>query len=377
MSRNNFQEEINAIDNATAKENALLREKEEEDLKKTIEESLKEEREKEAREKEAREKELREKEAREKEAREREAREKEARKIKTGASSAFGSNVTGTSGLSSSFVSSSKHLLDLQNSNIKDNAYYLLTQLNNPIIPYINKLDYLKINQPLLKIPIFAHYNNLSFYTGQDMVNACSFSFNNENIYLVRQYILTKDIEDINIVNLEFRPNAFYMKQIPKWEHGNHLMFTGTLTIFNLTEKTIIHKVVKVHSHDGTFSPNQNLLSFNELTIQPDVDETFYYIEFIPDISTIKSPSESVIPRTPINYPIFRGFYCLKKMGEQIAGVNCLEMEKKFSKFIEPIAKGGGYSNTKRKQKTINKKKINKKNTKKKTNKKKKTNNRN
>ena len=50
-------------------------------------------------------------------------------------------------------------------------------------------LRYLRIKQDILKIPFFAHYNNLANYVGNsNMLRAWFFNYRDENIYLVKNY---------------------------------------------------------------------------------------------------------------------------------------------------------------------------------------------
>ena len=171
-------------------------------------------------------------------------------------------------------------------------------------------LDYLRIKQKILKIPFFAHYNNLANYVGDsNMLRAWFFNYRDENIYLVKNYILPED-EIVGKINIEFRPNTFYMKQLKKYEPGTNLRFFGRLEIINLkTKKIIILPDVNVYSHDGTFSFNDKILNLEkdlEINTSKLEEEYLYYIKFTP--TRIDMPKHDRLE----SYPIFKGFYSIK-----------------------------------------------------------------
>lgn len=203
---------------------------------------------------------------------------------------------------------------------LKENVKYLIQYEIVPVTnkPFINPItnnpiiNPKKEKQELLKIPFFVHYNNLLNYVGTEnnMLQACSFKFNNETIYLVKTYILPKDEHDPVVNhNIEFRPNSFYMDASTDYNITYELHFFGKLEIINLkTTKKTIKENVEVYSHLHTFSPPQNLLNlkddleidvlhvnipyiyyviFTPLDKKKPVFKGFYFIEFIDDVSVI------------------------------------------------------------------------------------------
>jgi hypothetical protein len=253
-------------------------------------------------------------------------------------SSGVGSSRVGSSGESSSGASSSG-----ASSSIISEISEIKTELmksRQTITMYNDKLTYLRTQLPILKIPIFVHYNNLAFYSiSANNVKACSFKYKSEDIYLVSQYVLFDDMEDKKLCpNLEFRPNAFYMKQQSSYAKGKNLYFYGKLEIYNIKTKNFTKKdSVEVHSHDGTFSPRVNLLSFDELQINKDSGESFiYYVVFTP----IDRP----------DLPIFKGFYWLQMMPDEVIDKPCYNILREIQTALLPL-KGGNYLQLKHKSK--------------------------
>ena len=308
--------------------------------------------EREIRDRERRERERQERERQERERQEREARERQenldfSRAIKESLKLGASLSGVGSSGASSIGASSSG-----PSSSIISEISAITTELmkSQTITMYIKQLTYLIIKLPILpiliipilKIPIFVHYNNLAFYSiSANNVKACSFKYKSEDIYLVSQYVLFDDMEDKNLCpNLEFRPNAFYMEQQASYVEGTHLNFKGKLEIYNIkTKKITIKDNVEVHSHDGTFSPLQNLLSFDELQINKDSGESFfYYVVFRP----IHKPD---LP----DLPIFKGFYWLQMMPDKVIDKPCDTILHKIQNALS--LKGGNYLQLKHKSK--------------------------
>ena len=284
-------------------------------------------------------------------------------------SSGIGSSGASSSGASSSGVGSSSASSSGPSSSIISEISAITTELmkSKPITMYFDTLKYLNQGIILLKIPIFVHYNNLSIYNNiMNNVKACIFNYKSENIYLVRQYIMHEDLgrEDLEkksvaekkqirdrekeeYKNLEFRPNAFYMKQQTSYVKGTNLYFYGKLEIYNIkTKKITIKDNVEVHSHDGTFSPPQNLLSFNEL-LNKDSGESgesfFYYVVFTP----IDRPDRPIhIP----DFPIFKGFYWLQMMPDKVIDKPCDIILSEIQTALLPL-KGGNYLQLKHKSK--------------------------
>ena len=190
-------------------------------------------------------------------------------------------------------------------------------------------LRYLRIKQDILKIPFFAHYHNLANYVGNsNMLKAWYFNYRDENIYLVKNYILPKD-EILGKINIEFRPNTFYMKQLSSYKPGTNLKFFGRLEIINLkTKKIKILPEVNVYSHDGTFSFTDKILNLErDLEINTsNVEENYlYYLKFTPIPSTIELQKNDSLE----NYPIFKGFYWLK-MIQNIADILGYELQNDY-----------------------------------------------
>jgi uncharacterized protein YjbI with pentapeptide repeats len=258
-------------------------------------------------------------------------------------SSGASSSGASSSGASSSGASSSGASSSGASSSIISEISEIKTELmksRQTITMYNDKLTYLRTQLPILKIPIFVHYNNLAFYSiSANNVKACSFKYKSEDIYLVSQYVLFDDMEDKKLCpNLEFRPNAFYMKQQSSYAKGKNLYFYGKLEIYNIKTKNFTKKdSVEVHSHDGTFSPRVNLLSFDELQINKDSGESFiYYVVFTP----IDRP----------DLPIFKGFYWLQMMPDEVIDKPCYNILREIQTALLPL-KGGNYLQLKHKSK--------------------------
>ena len=231
------------------------------------------------------------------------------------------------------------------------------------IMPYNDELDnYLRNGESIIKIPLIVHYHNVSFYASRIEepnlnIQTCRFNYNNDFIYLVRQYLLysndTQMKGDEKFINLEFRPHAFYMKREPNYKDGTNLSFKGRLEIVNLEKDQIISKdMVEVLSHHGIFSPGQNLLSFEELGINKDDDTKnyFFYVKFTPYNNPENNPYNSV-------FEIFRGIYWLSMMPENLIEETCESMLHTILRHT--AIRGGSYSKRKLKNKS-NKHKSNK-----------------
>jgi len=228
---------------------------------------------------------------------------------------------------------------------IKKYSLKIIKNINN-VIEYNDMLNNYINNLSILKIPFISHYNNLSYYSNDkdnknQMLQSCKFKFNNNDIYLVRQQILSEDSMNNTIVNYEFRPHSFYMIQENPFINDN-LYFYGKLKIFNIKTKKEIQNInfnnINVNSHNKTFSPNANLISLDDLEIDInnlDDNNFFYYIEFTPDLTTITNPLNTVVSHNETNFPIFRGLYWISYMKElPITFDDIPQMENKLCNVI-------------------------------------------
>jgi hypothetical protein len=252
-------------------------------------------------------------------------------------------------------------------------SYMQSKDIDKDIMPYNDELDnYLMNGESIIKTPLFVHYHNVSFYASRRddpnlSIQTCRFNYNNDFIYLVRQYLLysndTQMKGDEKFINLEFRPHAFYMKREPNYEVGTNLSFKGLLEIINLEQNKIISKnMVEVLSHHGIFSPGQNLLSFEELGINKDDDTKnyFFYVKFTPYNNPENNPYNSV-------FEIFRGIYWLSMMPEHLKKETCKSMLDTI--LSNTAIRGGSYSKRKLKNKSNKHKSIKHKSNKHKSNK--------
>jgi hypothetical protein len=211
----------------------------------------------------------------------------------------------------------------------------------------------------MFKIPFFSQYNNIdSYYANniQPLLRACSFKYINdskeeETIYLVRQYILSKDDLGNNDDSVQFKPQSFYLDDA-NGKVGNELNFEGTLKIYNFkTDKIYKNKKINVILNDKKYESSLPEINIKEdlkintsIKTNNDKNNYFYYIKFTQNNSkTYANKDLYTPPKTGNKYKTYKGLYWISyKDNEDIDNFVddnrlCEIMKQKFKDLLKQL----------------------------------------